>query len=95
MSVDTTDDKEKVVKKSPIETAKPSPSDAAPIKTAKPRPIDAVPIVATRAPVEIKEPTFQTGTDTLSDSSSTSRNSPTFAFLFSDLVPIVVTRAPI
>ena len=51
--MDTTDDEEQVVTIDPIETYKPSPSDAAPIGTSKPSHITAVPVVATRAPVEI------------------------------------------
>ena len=53
MTVDTTDDKEPVVTKAPIDTNKPSHIDEAPTKTYKPSPSAAVPVVTTRSSVEI------------------------------------------
>ena len=75
-----TDYEEKYVTKTPIETAKISPSAV-------------VPVVATIEPVDIKEPPFQTVTANFYASNSTSRTTPTYSVPFSAGVPVVMTRA--
>ena len=80
--MDNTDAEGKGVKKSPLETTKPSPSSA-------------VSVVVTIAPVDIEEPPFQTVTHTLSSSSSAPRTAYTSAVPFSYGLPIVVTRVSI
>ena len=80
MSVDNTDDEEKVVTKASIETDKPPPSSAEPV-------------VVTRAQIDIEEPPFQPVTSNLSSSGSTPINASTYAITFSFGFPIVVTRS--